>query len=786
MQKESDCRDVMGRSAGDRVAGFRLWGSYRGSVRSTPYWIEPLEARVAPATLSADGRTVTYVDLDGDIVTVKTSKGTFDLATNFEFAGVFGIESITRLNLENTAEFSGANITITAKRSPGGGDGLCTVGFIDASGTDLGKVVVDGDIGRIEAGDPNTATAGLKSLTVKSIGEFGTSTQVGGNLQSLINGALGSLVVKGNVREAMIDVSGGANGTVGSVKVGGSFIGGVAADSGSIESSGAMGNVTVGGDVRGGGGTLSGRIHANGKLGNVTIGGSLIGGSGGVNTGEIVAGDIGFVKIGGDVRGGTGQVAARIDAGGKLAGLTVHGSVVGSLNAATTAEILSGGDMGPIKIGGDLQGFRILGGHIEAGGKIARITIGGSVVGAEFGASGEIVAAAGFGPVKIGHDLVGGGGSNNTGFINATAGDLASLTIGGSIVGRGGTNSGVVNINGDIGPVKVGGDIVGGSGAGQASGAVFSIAADGSIARLTVGGSVLGGSQQQSGYVSAHRIGDVVIGRSLVGGTGNFSGIILGTDTIGAVRIGGNIEGGSAFVSADLFESGLVRSLHIKSVFVGGSIISGSDQTTGTYFNCGAIRAAADIGAIIVKGSLIGNVTNPVYISARGQPTTTHLAIKSISVGGSVEFGRILAGFDVSSTGIDGNGGQNADAQIGAVVVGGDWIRSSILAGVNDHDNDGNGIADGTGDADDTKLLVATDSPSIVSRIASITIKGTARGTPASDNSVDHYGFVAEQIGSFTIAGTKIPLKPGAGNPDDVNGYPIGVTGDLRVREVIG
>jgi hypothetical protein len=29
------------------------------------------------------------VDLDGDIVTVKTSKGTFDLATNFEFAGVF-------------------------------------------------------------------------------------------------------------------------------------------------------------------------------------------------------------------------------------------------------------------------------------------------------------------------------------------------------------------------------------------------------------------------------------------------------------------------------------------------------------------------------------------------------------------------------------------------------------------------------------------------------------------------------------------------------------------------
>jgi hypothetical protein len=52
------------------------------AMKTNWHFPECLKARVAPATLSPDGHTVTYVDLDGDIVTVKTSKGTFDLATN--------------------------------------------------------------------------------------------------------------------------------------------------------------------------------------------------------------------------------------------------------------------------------------------------------------------------------------------------------------------------------------------------------------------------------------------------------------------------------------------------------------------------------------------------------------------------------------------------------------------------------------------------------------------------------------------------------------------------------
>ena len=116
----------------------------------------------------------------------------------------------------------------------------------------------------------------------------------------------------------------------------------------------------------------------------------------------------------------------------------------------------------------------------------------------------------------------------------------------------------------------------------------------------------------------------------------------------------------------------------------------------------------------------------------------------------------------------------NADAQIGAVVVG-DWIASSIVAGVQD-DNDAPRDAF-FGDGDDR--AITGGSTAIISKIASITIKGTARGTLGG---VDHFGFVAQQIGSFRIGAETFPLTLGAAN--DTAGRLAGITGDLRVREV--
>ncbi len=57
-------------------------------------------------------------------------------------------------------EFAGATPTITAARSAAGGDGLVNVGRINATGIDLLNVVVDGDLGRIQAGSIQSRISG--------------------------------------------------------------------------------------------------------------------------------------------------------------------------------------------------------------------------------------------------------------------------------------------------------------------------------------------------------------------------------------------------------------------------------------------------------------------------------------------------------------------------------------------------------------------------------------------------------------------------------------------------
>jgi hypothetical protein len=268
----------------------------------------------------------------------------------------------------------------------------------------------------------------------------------------------------------------------------------------------------------------------------------------------------------------------------------------------------------------------------------------------------------------------------------------------------------------------------------------------------------------------------VTIGGSLIGGAMR-GGFIFG-GAIGPVKIGGNIQGSDVDTAIVISDTGFISGSRIASLFVGGSIIAGSESGGGTLVNSGAVRAGNDIGAIVVKGSLIGNSIHPVSIIARGQATpgaSSDVAIKSLIVGGRVESADILAGYEfdlMSGETI----GVNADAQIGRVVVG-DWIRSNLVAGVQD---DSDAPRDNFfGDGDDQKISGVTDRPGVVSKIASILIKGTAFGTTFGG---DHYGFVAQQIGSFKIGKTTFPLTAGAGT--DLDGLLAGLTVDLRVREV--
>src|SRR5207248_1473890 len=161
-----------------------------------------------------------------------------------------------------------------------------------------------------------------------------------------------------------------------------------------------------------------------------------------------------------------------------------------------------------------------------------------------------------------------------------------------SLVGGGGTSSGAVAATGRLGPVSVGGDVRGG---------------DGSFS-----GSVTGATSITSVRVVGY----------LVGGAGDHTGLIQAGTSLGPATGGVDIQGD-----------------HIVSVTVNGSVFAGTNSNTlpaSSLTRSGSIRAAHDIATLTVKGSLVGNDTNPVVISAVGQArpgTLTDVAIGTLTVG---------------------------------------------------------------------------------------------------------------------------------------------------------
>lgn len=602
-----------------------------------------------PSVKLVNAKTATFIDADGDRVTIKVSKGTLT-ADNFLLgAAVGGRGSLTGITLSGT-EFDDANLTINVKK--GGGDGLAHVGFVNATGMDLGKVSIKGDLGRIVAGDATVSTPGLAALKVQSIGALGLVTQGGrGSVSSNIAGAIGSLKVADDFGNA--DLSAG---TVGRVTIGDDFLG-LILTGGDIES------FRVGGDVVGIE-AQRGYITCT-HLGSAFVGGSVIGGAGALS-GLLQAQSMGTVHIRGDLIAGsdfaTGGISAFATSSGKtsrIESVRIDGSVIGG--------------NGPISAYIHCQPFGVSDG-------IGKIVIGGDFIGGAGGSSGQI----------------------------QSEGSVGSVTIRGNIIGNG-AFTGVVGITGDLEALNVGGDII--------------------------------GSNSSS------------------------SGLIAATGNIGPIRIGGNLVGGNVTDANSVSSTGAITGNNIASVQIAGSIISGGDLGAGTLGNSGAIISRDALGAVKIGGNLVGNLTNPVNIIARGQTAVTgdtDMAIASIAVKGDVEFARILAGFSELLV------PNNADASIGKVQVGGDWRASSLVAGAQDTGNPGFGLGD---------TLQTGGSPTVIARIASIAIKGNVTGSLQAG---DHFGFVAEEIGSVKIAGRSSSLTDDPGN-DNV---PIRFTDDVRILEV--
>ena len=230
--------------------------------------------------IKGGGTIAKWRDVDGDLVTLTATKAVLD-ADDFVFEprGTLGGEQLVAFHIGGD-DAHRIGLAFVAKRNPASptGDGFVHVGFLDANGLDVGAVSIDGDLGRILAGDTDATTPSIKSLTARSVGVFGTGTQdANGSTVSIFFGRAKNIAILGDVAGSLVFDGGNSSlelGTAGSITIGGDLIGGAAKYSGSIVSGGAIDSVTIAGTLRGGSLGATG-IFSGGAIGALSIGAVL-------------------------------------------------------------------------------------------------------------------------------------------------------------------------------------------------------------------------------------------------------------------------------------------------------------------------------------------------------------------------------------------------------------------------------------------------------------------------------------------------------------------------------
>lgn len=519
--------------------------------------------------------TATYIDQDGDKVTVKITgakagaslgREDFVLAT-----GEFGSQ-LRMLNLaDDGQEWAKASITINAVPVGARGDSFANVGYINATGVDLGKVTVNGDLGQIDAGNAADTAPGLAALTVQSMGVFSNTQPTSlASALSNIEGKLGSLTIKSDMNKTKITVT-GADGAIGTVLVGGDVDGRGSLGISGISSSAAIGNVTVNGSVYGGSTTDSGLIRSGTTMGKVTVGGSVYGGSGS-NSGVIESGThMGAVLVKGSIVGGTASYAGGIHSIGNMTSAVIKGSILGG-NAVNTGILYAYGastaNIGSVKIGGNLEGASgSFSGSVYADTMIKSVVVSGFIQGGSGGESGNIEARQ-LGTVNVGGDALGGSGTYS-GSVYSFAGSTGNVTIGGSLIG-GNALTGIISAN-QLGAVKIVQDMQGARISALGGVDVSTAALASAIKSVSVGGSVQA-SQILGGY--------------------DISGNATNADaTVGAVTVGGNWIASSLAVGA----------------VAGGDVLFGTADDTKTN-EALLDNLFSKIGSVTIKGYAMGTV----------------------------------------------------------------------------------------------------------------------------------------------------------------------------------
>lgn len=476
------------------------------------------------------------------------------------------------------------------------------------------------------------------------------------------------------------------------------------------------------------------------------------GGDGLADVGRINAGmhDLGSVTVKGDL--------GVIDAGDPsnpalgVKSLTVRSmGRFGLLTQAGSPDLVSdiAGGIGAIKIAGDVKDAKIS----VTGGGIASLTIGGSLIGGTGAESGRIVATGDIGAVKITGDISGGEGGSSASI--RSGGKLTSLTVGGSLFGIGG-DSARISSAGDMGMVKIGRDMAG------ISGGSGSIVATGKLAGVTIGGS-LGGGGTGSGEVRGDgAVGAVIIGGSVYGGQGDFSGRLRGA-SFTSVKVGG-----SFFGNVGMDSGGIVCNGAMGPLTIGHNLQGGSGITSGKIF-IGGDATTISIGGSILGASGTGSGQLEVFGKAKSVKTGFDL------VGGfDTKAGRIGINGKVDSLTIGGTVFGGTAPQTGEISVGGDIVALKIGRDLRGGSIFGNSGLDRSGHVESTGGRIGTVMIG-GSMIAGLDESATVGADLTKNASIR----AQNDIGSVTIKGSMI----GTSTPNGTTFATIAARGQAVVAQ---
>jgi hypothetical protein len=339
-------------SAGD-VNGDGFTDLILGSPIEDSYSANPGKSYVVFGRANAPGKSVSFVDVDGDVTTIKVSKG--QLPAEVFTIGEDGTIQVIDLTRAGSG-IGGANLTIKVDKAASG-DGFVNVGAINATGLLLGKVKIKGDLGQIDVGVEGSAKPGLKSLTIQSLGVSGSETQPPGTIDPLtsqIFGSLPKLTVKADVQDAIVDITG----AVKNVKIGGNLNG---TPDGELARSSLLDLARNFPRVSGG---VPGSVNAAGGIGTFSVKGSINGGTVTAN------GDIGSVNVGGDLNGGAIAGEGRIRVVKVLGAMRSEDPttpvVVAALARIAPTRPADAVAIDTLRIQGDLENARILLGYNQS------------------------------------------------------------------------------------------------------------------------------------------------------------------------------------------------------------------------------------------------------------------------------------------------------------------------------------------------------------------------------------------------------------------------------------